>query len=137
MSAAISLWTTVTVKRHPNFCIRLGTIELTYEPAFITIRGMLDELINGKINDILIEIVSDIPMNAGLGSSASLALAMTAAVYDYVTRTPLDNDRLRTTAMRIENIFHGKEGSGLDVTVSLRGGIVLYQKSMGFENLAV
>jgi mevalonate kinase len=82
-----------------------------------------------------IQIDSDIPKSAGLGSSASLACSLTASVYEFNLGKPIENNLLLSTAKQIENIFHGKEGSGLDVTVSMRGGIILYQRDEGFEKV--
>lgn len=71
---------------------------------------------NQSFQPMEITVESDIPIGAGLGSSASLALSLTAAVYDFNGIECID---LLVRAQRIENIFHGKDGSGLDVVISM------------------
>jgi mevalonate kinase len=91
---------------------------------WVQILGILNTFV--KTKGLAISITSDIPINAGLGSSGSLALSLVAAVYHFVNGNPIKQSDLFETAKSIENIFHGKQGSGLDVAVSLNGGLVLY-----------
>ena len=73
---------------------------------------------------------SDIPIQAGLGSSAALSVA--------VARFLLEEGALLKNpfqlALEVENMFHGKS-SGIDVACILGSSPISYSKSSGAENL--
>ncbi|CAD8052210.1 unnamed protein product [Paramecium sonneborni] len=69
-----------------------------------------------NIKPSIIEVNSEVPSSSGLGSSASFAVALSRAMNGSIQQ-----------AIEIENIFHGKRGSGLDVQVTNHGGICLFQ----------
>ena len=74
----------------------------------------------------LVTIDSDLPIGAGMGSSAALSIALLRA------RAQLDgeditDDELHRRAFVLEQIFHGNP-SGLDQLVAARGGLIQYTK---------
>jgi len=68
---------------------------------------------------------SDIPMGHGLGSSASLIVAMLRGL-SQVHQQHLSDADLQTAATTLENLAHGKS-SGLDVAAVIQGECLLWQ----------
>jgi len=77
----------------------------------------------------------EIPTRAGLGSSAALAGAAARAI-TALEEIELNDDELLEAVQASERIFHGNP-SGLDATVALHGGIVLYSRSKGPYQISV
>lgn len=75
-----------------------------------------------------------IPTGAGLGSSAALAVAVIRALGAAHGRQ-FSYELAGEAAMASETVIHGKP-SGLDHTVSLRGGFGLFTRQGGFTSLA-
>jgi mevalonate kinase len=67
----------------------------------------------------------NIPIGAGLGSSAALAASVSRALAQFVS-TPADRERIERAVSLSENVFHGK-ASGIDQAAALGGGVFLYQ----------
>ncbi|HCK21524.1 MAG TPA: hypothetical protein DHW15_05015 [Bacteroidetes bacterium] len=83
--------------------------------AFIDVAAFLQALNKGE------ELVTDIPMGYGLGSSG----AVVAAIYDrFKKKTVADLDLLKQLLGGMESVFHGKS-SGLDPLVSYLNKAVL------------
>lgn len=61
----------------------------------------------------------------GLGSSAAVAVALTAAL-----ASPLTGSELREAATRAHGEFQGGRGSGIDIATSTAGGLVCYRRNM-------
>jgi mevalonate kinase len=76
---------------------------------------------------LVIEVSGPLPFKVGLGSSAALALALLRALSQY-TQTPLSNAQLDRGALEIETLFH-QTPSGLDHTVSMRGGVLRFERT--------
>lgn len=72
---------------------------------------------------------SRIPAAGGLGSSAALAVAIIRAVSGEF-QLDLDDKKVCDLAYEAEKIFHGTP-SGIDNTLSVWGGCVLFQKRQG------
>ncbi|MEM1939207.1 MAG: mevalonate kinase [Acidilobaceae archaeon] len=69
---------------------------------------------------------SDIPLSAGLGSSASTSVAYTLA-YTTLHDSPLREDELLEVSLEGEKIAHGKP-SGIDVNIAVSGGTIVYKR---------
>jgi mevalonate kinase len=76
---------------------------------------------------------SDIPSAVGLGSSAAICVATVAAVAALV-EGGLSMDDICSLAYEGEKIVHGTP-SGVDNNISTFGGIIKYEKGVGFERL--
>lgn len=74
-----------------------------------------------------VKIESSLPIGRGMGSSGALAVALAKAE---LTRRgePLIFDAIDSSAFAVERIFHGSP-SGIDHTVSMRGGTLRYQRT--------
>ena len=75
---------------------------------------------------ISVHIESDLPIGRGMGSSAALAVALARAAMQW-HKVPVTDEGINDRAFAIERIFHGTP-SGVDHTVSMRGGVVQYRK---------
>ncbi len=75
---------------------------------------------------ISLAVTSRLPVGAGMGSSAALATAASAALF-YKYRRTWDLDRINSLAFAAEKIFHGRP-SGADNTISCFGGFLWYRK---------
>lgn len=76
------------------------------------------------------KIASDIPAGAGLGSSAALAVALIAALSQWIG-LPWDVARINELAYKAEQFQHGNPSGG-DNTVVTYGGILWYRKELDF-----
>ncbi len=69
---------------------------------------------------------SQLPVGAGLGSSASFAVAY-ALAYTAFHGSPLDRRRLVRAGFEAEKVAHGKP-SGVDNTIAFEGGGIVYRR---------
>ncbi|NDF15937.1 hypothetical protein EB061_11560 [bacterium] len=76
---------------------------------------------------VAIEITSDIPVGAGLGSSAALCVAIARLA---IHLSGASAERLIPLATCLEDVFHGKS-SGMDVSVIAIGRPILFSRTEG------
>jgi len=74
-----------------------------------------------------VEIESTLPIGRGMGSSAALAVALGRASLKLEGK-PVTSEAVNERAFAVERIFHGQP-SGIDHTVSMRGGALLYNRT--------
>ncbi len=74
-----------------------------------------------------VRIQSNLPIGRGMGSSAALAVALARAELKRRGESQT-YDSINSTAFAVERIFHGNP-SGIDHTVSMRGGTLRYQRT--------
>lgn len=91
----------------------------------------LDAVLPREGLDVRIE--TELPVGRGMGSSASLAIALVRAQAAWQGRTASMEECVEQ-GFRLERLFHGNP-SGLDHTVSARGGAVRYRR--GPEGLVI
>ncbi|MFM2161118.1 MAG: hypothetical protein RLZZ383_630 [Pseudomonadota bacterium] len=123
------------------FAVDRGT-DVVLTPRVDGVRRVLgdvrDPLLDEALASVLpdggwdVAIASSLPLGRGMGSSASLGVAVSRAVLGPHAAP----DAVFTHAMRLETVFHANP-SGLDVAVSVRGGLLRYQRSPApvFESL--
>ncbi len=75
----------------------------------------------------------DIPTRAGLGSSAALAAACARALVS-LFGVDISDARLFEAVQSSERVFHGTP-SGLDATVALNGGILVFSRGHGMRKI--
>lgn len=80
---------------------------------------------------LAVDIVSELPSGRGMGSSASIAVAMVRAAAQ-LTGECADSDILFERSLALERIFHGHP-SGVDNAVALHGGLLRYRKGPPLE----
>lgn len=73
-----------------------------------------------------LEISSQIPAGAGLGSSAAISAAYIAALLTYL-RVELNLELINKLAYEAEKVFHGNP-SGADNSTAVYGGLIWYRK---------
>lgn len=76
---------------------------------------------------LAVTLATDLPVGRGMGSSAALAVALVRATARLAGREA-DLDECIAQGFVLERIFHGSP-SGLDHTVSARGGAVVYRRT--------
>ncbi|MEM3374342.1 MAG: mevalonate kinase [Candidatus Woesearchaeota archaeon] len=85
------------------------------------------KLVYEKLNKkISIKIESNIPTASGLGSSASLCIAIIRAISNYY-KLNLENEKINEIAFECEKIFHGTP-SGIDNTTIVYEKPILFKK---------
>lgn len=91
------------------------------EQAF---QAMLDILeLEGPIG---VHVTIDVPIGAGLGSSAAMSVAAARALTQFVGK-PMATTEVEAIVARTESIFHGNP-SGIDQAAALGGGIFQYTR---------
>ena len=78
---------------------------------------------------------SEIPIAVGLGSSAAISVATVAAV-GALLGGALSEEEICSLAYEGERVVHGTP-SGVDNNISTYGGILRYEKAVGFERFEV
>jgi mevalonate kinase len=77
------------------------------------------------------EIISAIPKSVGLGSSASLAVAGSAAFLEFYAGKIFEAKEVNDCAYLVEKIFHGNPSGGDNSTVCF-GGLIYFRKEFEF-----
>ena len=107
-------------------------------PLFFLINGLIGDLLEGGATINIFVRSKDLPVGAGLGSSAAFSVAASAGLLQLRSRVAGDLielgkpstknlDIINAWAFAAEGVIHGNP-SGLDNTVSCFGGAVYYQK---------
>jgi mevalonate kinase len=78
--------------------------------------------------NITIKIESEIPRGSGLGSSAAISIAASAALSRFYG-LELESEKILGVAMDGEKAVHGNP-SGIDTATSLKGGMILFKKNV-------
>jgi mevalonate kinase len=91
--------------------------------------------IRGEKVGLNIEIDSSVPLGAGLGSSAAVIAAVTAAT-DSLLKAKMSKEDVFRVVYESEKVLHGT-GSGVDPAISTFGGALLFQMDTGFKPLEV
>lgn len=82
---------------------------------------------------VTVNITSDIPAAAGLGSSAAVAAA-TAKAVSCLLHVPFSAEEIFNVTCEAECLVHGTS-SGIDPAVATYGGVLLFKREEGFERL--
>lgn len=90
----------------------------------------------GGDSNIGIEIESEIPVGAGLGSSAAVAAAVILAVRKYLGNLVKSKKELFNLVMECEKAAHGNP-SGIDAAVVVYGGLIAFTKGSPIEKLSI
>ncbi|OGD44827.1 mevalonate kinase [Candidatus Bathyarchaeota archaeon RBG_16_57_9] len=89
----------------------------------------------GVDSGVNMKVRSMIPMAVGLGSSAAVCVATVGAVQQLFDAN-LSKEEISRLALEGETIIHGKP-SGVDNTVSAFGGVISYERGLGFKHYKV
>lgn len=76
--------------------------------------------------NFIIKVITSVPIGSGIGSSASFCVSLCAAL---ASRSGINNlDEINEFAFKVECAMNGPV-SGLDNTVSCRGGFLTYDRT--------
>lgn len=120
---SVSLGMTVTLDRLPNPSAPNALGDLTD-----------DALLRAAVATALgptgwrVTFQTDLPLGRGMGSSAALSTALIRARREALGLPPGTIDEQFAEALAVETVFHANP-SGLDVAVSVRGGILHYRRT--------
>ena len=106
----------------------LENVESMFKPFFFIAKKIINE--NNFSNGINIDIQSDIPIGAGLGSSSACCVAAAASISNLFSE--LEKNQILNVAIEAEKTIFPNT-SGADCTVSIFGGIIDYQKDSGYK----
>lgn len=104
-------------------------------PLALAIHGTLQAVGVERPPALTLRIRSSVPVAAGLGSGAAVSVALIRALSAFLG-DPLDDEQVNTLAYRVEQRLHGTP-SGIDNTVITYARPIFFQRSTGFEPLAV
>lgn len=93
---------------------------------------LANKAIENEDTGIHIEIDSEIPIGAGLGSSSACCVAGSAAIFKLFGE--ISKEEILKRAIEAERTIF-KNTSGADCTVCTYGGIMEYDKNMGFKKI--
>jgi len=96
-------------------------------------RNILSIARNRKHSPFEISISSEIPSGSGLGSSAAVSVACSAALSEFLG-IPLNKEEISNLAFKGESTVHGNP-SGLDIQACQSGGLIVFKKS--FETRSI
>ncbi len=136
LAAAIDRGSTVQASLSDSSVIVSRDLGLTAElpmnvprrltPLAETLKATLNYLDEKK--GVKLEMKSNIPVSAGLGSSAAGSVALVTAASSVLGHT-LKDEEIVQLAMVSERIIHGNP-SGIDPAVSTYGGVMLFKKGL-------
>ena len=107
-----------------------NNVEKKFRPFFYIAKKIIND--NNFDKGISINIESEIPIGAGLGSSSACCVAAAASISNLFDK-PKNEDILQLAIDAEKTIFPNT--SGADCTVSVFGGIIEYQKDKGFSKI--
>ena len=93
---------------------------------------LANKAIENKETGICIQIDSEIPLGAGLGSSSACCVAGAAAIFKLFRK--ISKEEILELAIGAERTIF-KNTSGADCTVCTYGGIIEYDKNNGFKKI--
>jgi len=115
----------------------LNDLVLNFPSQYNQIRFCLENLqknFNLNLENIKITIASSLFPNSGLGSSASIAVALVSAMNEYY-KLNLEREKISDIAFEMEKIVHGAP-SGIDNTICTFGNMIYYETGK-FRNLII
>ena len=105
----------------------------TLTPIYTAVRRALSQA--GKNVGLNVEVWSEIPVAAGLGSSAAVSAAAYTATAHLLGLRPT-GEEVFDAAFEAEKIVHGTP-SGVDPAISAYGGALLYRRGEGIRRLSI
>jgi len=111
---------------------KVNNVDKKFRPFFHLAKKIINQ--NDVKNGVNIEIESDIPIGAGLGSSSACCVAAAASISGLFSKP--ENDKVIELAIDAERTIFPKT-SGADCTVSALGGIIEYQKDSGYNAIQI
>ena len=121
----------VTLTQNPEPRTQNPIVNLKTKKDYLsTIIHLIEKKYQVSFTDFSLEITSDIPVGAGMGSSAALVVATIGALIIYLGN-PWNPQEINELAFQAEKFQHGN-ASGSDPTVITHGGLLWYRKELEF-----
>ena len=111
---------------------KVDDVDKKFRPFFHLAKKIIKQ--NDVKNGVNIEIESEIPIGAGLGSSSACCVAAAASISGLFSKP--ENDKVIDLAIDAERTIFPNT-SGADCTVSALGGIIEYQKDSGYNAIQI
>ena len=128
-----------TSERKISINSKIGKLELEPDKSISEINSPLkpfyylaNKAIENKDSGIRIQIDSEIPLGAGLGSSSACCVAGAAAIFKLFGN--ISREEILKLAIEAERTIF-ENTSGADCTVCTYGGIMEYDKNKGFKKI--
>jgi mevalonate kinase len=127
LAAALPRRIRVEAQKAPRFSVQSNAFSGPRNPALIPVGRVVEKMaMEYSFNPrIKVSISSTVPGGAGLGSSASTMVALTAAL-GKLNSLHLSVDEVIRTSMIGEEHIHGRP-SGIDSTICTMGGLILFK----------
>lgn len=129
LSMAVNLYARVGVKLSRGEGLQIGGVE-GFEGLLEAVRLAVEAVVKAagrfKPPKLEVEVSSQIPVGAGLGSSASIASATIAAVSN-VLGLNLPKEKILSLCSIPEKFIHGNP-SGIDHTTVILGGLIYFRR---------
>ncbi|MCS7097704.1 MAG: mevalonate kinase [Candidatus Methanomethyliaceae archaeon] len=146
----------VTMERRNDNCIKILAEDLSFKGLSIKIGDRIEVEANDRILEALkyivkaieiaseyineksgmnISISSEMPVGAGLGTSAAITVA-TLAAYSYILGHELSLNEIAKLGHTVELTVQGI-ASPMDTTISTFGGLIYLMPNVGFEQLSL
>lgn len=139
LGLAVSVYAKVCVDKGSGriYSKQLGEISQGSQAreAIELIKTLVSKLHDCSLDGVDVLIDSEIPVSAGMGSSAAVSVATAFATAYYCRNDPPDRDVVNRIAFEAEKKIHVRP-SGVDNTLATYGGFVMY-KSGAFERVGV
>ena len=118
-----------------SFIPKIGGMDAreTLEPIYLAVKAISE--MHGLKGRLRVRVKSEIPIAAGMGSSAAVAVATVAAVASFF-KLEMSKEEISQLAFRAEEYVHGRP-SGIDQTISTFGGVISYRRTRGFNPIEV
>lgn len=99
----------------------------------VLVEAVAEQLHLTRFPALKLQISSNIPIAAGLGSGAAVSVAAARALSAFVGH-PLDDDQVSHIAYRVDQVYHGTP-SGIDNTVIAYAQPIFYVRGEPFQRL--
>ena len=124
LAAALPFGLRVTAEGTESGGLRFVGIPIPTDPRVLVATEKVADSVG--VRNARLRIESELTAGGGLGSSAAFSVALARAL-SVIAGHEIEGDKLFEIAQMSEQVFHGLP-SGIDSTVSARGGVLLYRK---------
>lgn len=118
--------------KHNSYKQNISQIDPILRPLYYIAKKSTE--ITGSNSGITLQVKSDIPSGAGLGSSSACCVAGAAAVLKLLESTNTQTDDIINMAINAERTVF-PNASGADTAVSALGGMITYNTKTGYEKI--
>ena len=126
IAAAIDSGIEVTVEKSLDRGVSIRSGEACDNRSVQMIETIMRELGLPDETGLVLDVRSEIPSGAGLGTSAALSVAAARAISGLLRLDPSD-ENIFSAAFKAEAVVHGTS-SGIDPFISTHGGLIWYEK---------